>query len=251
MPAPTRAVDDAEDTHESAPRGLLLVEGPQAGSTPTGTAAVELVSCLALNPGADHHAIDDALWPGRLVNKQMRNAVISRTRSWLGKDSEGEAYFPRVQDTGESRYRLAQASTCDGKTFQNFARTGLARHDEDGEFDLRRALALVRGRPFAAIDPQRYARAEPAVQEMVSAVADVASELSTRCREAADYPGALWAAHQGLLAAEENEVLHRQVFRAHHAAGDVEALRVTAARLAKINEGRRGSRHGGGDRLVP
>lgn len=37
------------------------------------SAAVELVSYLAINPGADHHAVDDALWPGRLVNKQMGN----------------------------------------------------------------------------------------------------------------------------------------------------------------------------------
>ncbi|WP_260146617.1 bacterial transcriptional activator domain-containing protein [Streptomyces sp. 2132.2] len=218
--------------------GRVVIEGA-AGRIDSSrqSAAVELVSYLALNPGADHHAIDDALWPGRLVNKQMRNAVISRTRSGLGKDADGEAYFPRGQDTGDSRYRLAQTVTCDWTTFQNFARTGLARHDEDGELALRRALALVRGRPFAAIDPQRYAWAEPAVQEMVSAIADVAYELSTRRREAADYTGALWAAHQGLLAAEENELLHRQVFLAHHAARDVDALREAAARLARINEG--------------
>ncbi|MFD9078183.1 LysM peptidoglycan-binding domain-containing protein [Streptomyces erythrochromogenes] len=242
VPAPTRATDDADDTEATAPTVLLLgrvvIEGA-AGRIDSNrqSAAVELVSYLALNPGADHHAIDDALWPGRLVNKQMRNAVISRTRSWLGKDADGQAYFPRVQDTGDSRYRLAQAVTCDWKTFQNLARIGLARHDEDGHLALRRALALVRGRPFAAIDPQRYAWAEPAVQEMVSAVADVAYELSTRRREAADHTGALWAAHQGLIAAEENELLHRQVFLAHHAAGDMDALRDSAARLARINEG--------------
>ncbi|MEW1699343.1 MULTISPECIES: LysM peptidoglycan-binding domain-containing protein [unclassified Streptomyces] len=242
VPAPTRAADDTDGPEGGAPMvrllGRVVIEGA-AGRIDSNrqSAAVELVSYLALNPGVDHHAIDDALWPGRLVNKQMRNAVISRTRSWLGKDADGEAYFPRVQDTGDSRYRLAQAVTCDWKTFQNFARTGLARHDEDGELALRRALALVRGRPFAAIDPQRYAWAEPAIQEMVSAIADVAYELSTRRREAADYAGALWAAHQGLLAAEENELLHRQVFLAHHAAGDVDALREAAARLARINEG--------------
>ncbi|MFE1556117.1 LysM peptidoglycan-binding domain-containing protein [Streptomyces sp. NPDC058734] len=245
VPAPARAADDLDDTettYGTAPTVLLLgrvaIEGV-AGRIDSNrqSAAVELVSYLALNPGADHHAIDDALWPGRLVNKQMRNAVISRTRSWLGKDTEGEAYFPRVQDTGDSRYRLASAVTCDWKTFQSFARTGLARHDEDGDLNLRRALALVRGRPFAAIDPQRYAWAEPAVQEMISAITDVAYELSTRRREAADYAGALWAAHQGLVAAEENELLHRQVFLAHHAAGDVDALREAAGRLARINEG--------------
>ncbi|MFF2305990.1 LysM peptidoglycan-binding domain-containing protein [Streptomyces sp. NPDC058128] len=201
------------------------------------SAAVELTSYLALNPGVDHHAIDDALWPGRLVNKQMRNSVISRTRSWLGKNADGDAYFPRVQDTGDSRYRLSHTVTCDWHQFQILARTGLARYDEDGDLALRRALTIVRGRPFAAIDPRRYAWAEPAVQEMVSAITDVAYELSTRRREAADYAGALWAANQGLLAAEENELLHRQVFLAHHGAGDVEALRVAAARLTRINDG--------------
>ncbi|MFI8769434.1 LysM peptidoglycan-binding domain-containing protein [Streptomyces sp. NPDC053792] len=242
VPAQATALDAAEDQYDTVPTVLLLgpvtIEGA-GGRIDSNrlSAAIELVSYLALNPGADHHAIDDALWPGRLVNKQMRNAVISRTRSWLGKNNQGEAYFPRVQDTGDSRYRLAQAVTCDWRTFQHFARTGLARHDEDGDLALRRALALVRGRPFAAIDPQRYAWAEPVIQEMVSAIADVAYELSTRRREGADYAGALWAAHQGLHAAEENELLHRQVFLAHHAAGDVDALREAAARLARINEG--------------
>ncbi|MEV7442895.1 LysM peptidoglycan-binding domain-containing protein [Streptomyces sp. NPDC091204] len=241
VPAPARAADDADDTAVTAPMVLLLgrvvIEGA-AGRIDSNrqSAAVELVSYLALNPGADHHAVDDALWPGRLVNKQMRNAVISRTRSWLGKDADGEAFFPRVHDTGDSRYRLAQAVTCDWRKFQHLARIGLARHDEEGDLALSRALALVRGRPFAAIDPQRYAWAEPVIQEMISAIADVAYELSTRRREAGDNPGALWSARQGLLAAEENELLHRQVFLAHHAAGDLGALREAAAHLARINE---------------
>ncbi|WP_199920901.1 hypothetical protein [Streptomyces sp. NRRL S-237] len=111
VPTPTRAADDADDTQATSPAVLLLgrvvIDGAIGGiDSNLQSAAVELVSYLALNPGADHHAIDDALWPGRLVNKQMRNAVISRTRSWLGKDADGEAYFPRVQDTGDSRYRL-------------------------------------------------------------------------------------------------------------------------------------------------
>ncbi|WP_331718389.1 LysM peptidoglycan-binding domain-containing protein [Streptomyces sp. NBC_00624] len=198
--------------------------------------ATELVTYLALNSGVDHHAIDDALWPGQIVNKTMRNAVISRARSWLGKDPDANAYFPRVQDTGDNRYRLGADVTCDWTRFQRFARTGLARHDEDGDLALRRALALVRGRPFTGIDPQRYAWAEPAIQEMVSAIVDVAHELSSRRCEAGDFTGALWSARQGLLAAEESEMLHRQVFLAHHGAGDIDALRAAAARLARINE---------------
>ncbi|MFD7337829.1 hypothetical protein ACFV98_17740 [Streptomyces violascens] len=166
----------------------------------------------------------------------MRNAVISRTRSWLGKDAEGNAHLPRVQDTGDSRYRLAPSVTCDWTHFQRFARTGLGRHNEDGDLALRRALSLVRGRPFTGIDAHRYAWAQPVIEEMVSAVVGVAYELSTRRREADDLPGALWAAKRGLLAAEESELLHRQIFLAHHAVGDIDALRGAAVRLARINE---------------
>ncbi|MEV5203207.1 LysM peptidoglycan-binding domain-containing protein [Streptomyces sp. NPDC053720] len=249
IPAPAPATADepaapeplTELPAEASPAVLLLgpisIEGASGRiDSSRRSAGIELTAFLALNPGVDRHAIDDALWPGRLVNKQMRNAVISRTRSWLGKDTDSNAHLPRVQDTGDSRYRLGTAVTCDWTRFQRLARTGLARHDEDGDLALRRALALVRGRPFTGIDPQRYAWAEPVIQEMVSAIVDVAYELSTRCREANDIPGALWAAHRGLLAAEESEMLHRQIFLAHHTAGDITALREAAARLARIND---------------
>nr|WTB28424.1 hypothetical protein OG781_01490 [Streptomyces sp. NBC_00830]WTB35658.1 hypothetical protein OG781_45090 [Streptomyces sp. NBC_00830] len=118
----------------------VLVLGPISIEGATGRidsnrvrTATELVTYLALNSGVDHHAIDDALWPGQIVNKTMRNAVISRARSWLGKDPDANAYFPRVQDTGDNRYRLGAAVTCDWTRFQRFARTGLARYNEDGD----------------------------------------------------------------------------------------------------------------------
>lgn len=148
----------------------------------------------------------------------------------------GSLPLTRVQDTGDNRYRLGAAVPCDWTRFQRLARTGLARHDADGDLALRRALALVRGRPFTGIDPQRYVWAEPAIQEMVSTIVDVAHELSSRRCEAGDCTGALWSARQGLLAAEESEMLHRQVFLAHHAAGDIDAMLAAAARLARINE---------------
>ncbi|MER7658231.1 hypothetical protein [Streptomyces albidoflavus] len=240
-PLPAPPTQESLGTAPTGPTVLLL--GPVSVDGAVGridssrrNAGTELVAFLALNPGVDHHAIDDALWPGRLVGKEMRNAVVSRTRSWLGKDTDGHLHFPRVQDAGDSRYRLGPQVSCDWTRFQDLARTGLAHHDEDGTLALRHALSLVRGRPFGGIDPTRYAWAEPAIQEMVSAIVDVAYELSTRCREASDFPGALWAARRGLLAAEESELLHRQLFLAHHAADDLEGLREAATRLARINE---------------
>ncbi|MER8160040.1 LysM peptidoglycan-binding domain-containing protein [Streptomyces sp. NPDC094472] len=241
IPAPGPKATSPEPAAATGPAVQLL--GPIAIEGATGRVdsnrkrtGTELAAFLALNPGVDHHGIDEALWPGQIVNKTMRNSVISRLRSWLGTDDDGKAHLPRVQDTGDHRYRLGPHVTCDWTQFQQHARKGLHNATEDGDLALRQALALVRGRPFTAIDPQRYAWAEPAIQEMVSAIADVAYELSTRRREASDVPGALWAARQGLLAAEENELLHRALFLAHHTAGDIDALRKAAAHLARINE---------------
>ncbi|MFC7830910.1 hypothetical protein [Streptomyces sp. NPDC057375] len=225
----------------SGPAVLLL--GPLTIEGATGrvdsnrkSVATELLAFLALHPGSDHHAVDSALWPASRVNKEMRNAVISRARSWLGTDTDGNQHLPRVQNTPDKRYRLGPHVTCDWLTFQHHARQGLTDHSEDGDLALRRALALVRGRPFAGMDPQRYAWAEPTIQEMISAITDVAVELSTRRREARDPRGALWAAHQGLLAVEDSETLYRAVFLAHHAVGDIDALRSAAERLRAIND---------------
>ncbi|MEW1913828.1 LysM peptidoglycan-binding domain-containing protein [Kitasatospora sp. NPDC085895] len=240
IPRPTPGNMPAGTSTTEGPAVLLL--GPIAVEGATGRiesnrrrTATELVAYLALNPGVDHHHIDAALWPGQMVSKQVRNAAISRARTWLGTAPNGTAHLPRVQDTNDSRYRLSPTVDCDWHTFQHHARTGLADPSEDGDLALRRALALVRGRPFTGIDPGRYTWAEPAIQGMVSEITHAAHELSTRRLQARDIPGALWAAQRGLLAAEENELLHRCLFRAHHAAGDTQALRACAARLAAIN----------------
>ncbi|MFI0813892.1 hypothetical protein [Streptomyces echinatus] len=217
--------------------GPLTIEGANGrADSNRKSVATELLAFLALHPGSDHHAVDSALWPASRVSKEMRNAVISRARSWLGTDADGNQHLPRVQNTPDKRYRLGPHVTCDWTTFQRHARRGLADTTEAADLALRQALALVRGRPFAGMDPQRYAWAEPIIQDMVSVITDVASELSTRRREAGDIPGALQAARQGMLAVEDSETLYRALFLAHHAAGDIDALREAAARLRRIND---------------
>ncbi|MEV6726214.1 hypothetical protein AB0M94_35395 [Streptomyces xanthochromogenes] len=248
--APTRAIHAsvlARTSHGTpTPEATTAADGPTVlllgPLTVEGTAkrvdsnrmsrSIELAAFLALNPGADRHAIDYALWPTKIRDSARRDQAVSRTRSWLGQE-----HFPRISKTGDARYRLGPHVTCDWSHFQDLARTGHADHTEDGNLALRRALALVRGRPFAATDPGRYEWAAPVIEDMISAIGHAAAELSTRCREAGDIPGALWAARRGLLAAADNELLHRQIFLAHHAAGDIDALRQAAANLAKINEG--------------
>ncbi|MFI6689030.1 hypothetical protein [Streptomyces sp. NPDC050485] len=244
VPAPALTPDrttNPEDTTAADDGPAVLLLGPLKVE---GTAkrvdsnrmsrSVELAAFLALNPGADRHALDYALWPTKYRDPNRRDQAVSRTRSWLGKE-----HFPRISKTGDARYRLGPRVTCDWVRFQDLARIGHADHTEDGNLALRRALALVRGRPFAATDPARYEWAVPVIEDMISAIGHAAAELSTRCREAGDITGALWAARRGLLAAADNELLHRQIFLAHHAAGDIDALRQAAATLAKINEGER------------
>ncbi|MFF0629932.1 LysM peptidoglycan-binding domain-containing protein [Streptomyces sp. NPDC004296] len=235
-PGPTAPAAEATDGPTILLLGPVALEGA-AGRVDSSRVApsTELATYLYLHPDVDHHAIDNALWPASRVGKGMRTAVVSRLRVWLGQDTGGRHYFPRLQDTDGHRYRLSGV-TCDWTRFQHHARTGLADTSEDGNLALRRALALVRGRPFSAVDPQRYGWAEPVIQEMCEAIVDTALELSDRLREAGDHAGALWAAGRGLLACEESEALHRAVFRAHHAAGDLDALREAAARLTRIND---------------
>ena len=242
VPNPARTphgTPDPEATTETDDGPTVLLLGPL---TVEGTSkrvdsnrmsrSIELAAFLALNPGADRHAVDYALWSTKRRDSARRDQAVSRTRSWLGQE-----HFPRISKTGDARYRLGPRVTCDWSRFQDLARTGHADHTEDGNLALRRALALVRGRPFAATDPGRYEWAVPVIEDMISAIGHAAAELSTRCREAGDIPGALWAARRGLLAAADNELLHRQIFLAHHAAGDIDALRQAAANLAKVNEG--------------
>ncbi|WP_327071864.1 LysM peptidoglycan-binding domain-containing protein [Kitasatospora sp. NBC_01302] len=217
--------------------GPLSIEGA-AGTIGSNRrrAATELIVYLALNPGADHHAVDEALWPGQITSRNVRNSLTSRARSWLGTAPDGTPHLPHFQDTPDNRYRLARTVTVDWDQFLRLARAGHADPGEDGTLALRHALALVRGRPLAATDPGRYAWAEHAIQGMISEITHAAHELATRCLETGDIPGTLWAARRGLLAGEDNEILHRMVFRAHHAAGDTDALHTAIAHLRQVNE---------------
>lgn len=145
--------------------------------------------------------------------------------------------LPRIQDNPDRRYRLGPNVTSDWEKFKNLALQGKADRGEDGDLALRRALSLVRGRPLSATDTTRYTWATTDIEEMLAAIVDTAHHLSTRRREAGDTSGALWAAHRGLLADDSNEILHRAIFRAHHQAGDIAALRDAAHRLRTINDG--------------
>ncbi|MBY8889426.1 LysM peptidoglycan-binding domain-containing protein [Streptomyces sp. PTM05] len=188
----------------------------------------EIAAWMVLHPGRDHLALDEAIWPGREVSRKTRNPWISRLRGWLGTAPDGSQHLPPIATTADARYRLANSVTSDWQQFQALVAEGT----NDA---LHQALRLVRGRPFAAVRPRRYVWAEPLIQEMISAIVDVAAELGNRYLGIGDPRGALWAATNGLDAAPEAEQLHRILFRAHHALGDREALERAVLRLDDLN----------------
>lgn len=215
------------------PRVLFLgpvhVEGADDGAAPgRRRRATELVAYLALHGGATSHQVDEALWPGRRVAKNTRNPFVSRVRQWLGRTPDGEAYLPLVADDGE--YRLRPEVTCDWHDFVCLARRGLA-EGAGGVDDLSAALQLVRGRPFLGIDPATYTWAEADIQEMISAIVDVAHVLSVRLCEAGDHRGAQEAAAKGLVVEPCSELLYRDAIRAAAARGDRDEVERLADRL--------------------
>ncbi len=228
LPAPTASLAP------TAPRLLLLgpvvVEGADDQAVPNRRRQLtELVAYLALHPGPTYHQLDEAMWPGKRVGNGTRNALTSRTRRWLGHTPSGQPYLPTFTDTGD--YHLHQAVRCDWDDFTGLARQGLAAAGPEGAADLTAALALVRGRPFVGVDPRRYTWAEADLQQMISAIVDVAHVLAGMRLAAGDHRGAQEAAATGLLAEPCSEVLYRDAIRAAAMRGDLEEVHRLADRL--------------------
>jgi LysM repeat protein/DNA-binding SARP family transcriptional activator len=236
LPAPPEGVSGDGGTPfdgGQAPRvnvlGRVQIGGALKGASSNRRArATEFLAYLALHPGASAHEIDEAIWPGRRVAKEMRNSFVSRVRHWLGSDPDGQPFLPLVGDHGD--YRLSAEVSCDWHDFLRFAREGLASGPVGADL-LARALSLVRARPFLGIDPTTYNWAEADTQEMVSAVVDVAHVLSVLQLGRGDARAAQDAAARGLLVEPGSEILHCDAIRAAAARGDSEEIARLSARL--------------------
>ncbi|WP_234315793.1 LysM peptidoglycan-binding domain-containing protein [Streptomyces sp. NRRL F-5527] len=199
---------------------------------------LEIAAWLVLHPGLGRQDLDNAIWPGLRKTSSTRNTAMSRLRSWLGPnphvpaDDPRSAYLPAVTD---GIYRLGPAVTSDWDRFKELYQQGMHHDGQDADVALAHALALVRGRPFADIDPSKYAWAEADIQEMISAIVDVAHELAERRRQVRDYRAAAQAVTKGMLVDSQSELLYRDLFTICHEMGDREGLERAAAQLARIN----------------
>ncbi|NGN63212.1 LysM peptidoglycan-binding domain-containing protein [Streptomyces sp. A7024] len=192
--------------------------------------SLKIAAFLALHPLSTMEALDAAIWPNSNPGKGTRGPAVGRLRRWLGKAPDGHAYFPLVADSND-RYTLAEDVACDWHQFQEFYRAGVNATGDDADLALRRALALVRGVPFADFE---WPWAADLAMEMTQAIHDAAHLLAERCLNAKDYRGGIWAVDQGLKVDDISEVLHRDKFRLYAAAGDFAGLRRAAERLERI-----------------
>jgi hypothetical protein len=138
--------------------------------------------------------------------------AIGRLREWLGAGPGGRPVNLR----------------CDWDDFQALRARGLANSGRNGDTALARALALVRGAPFAEA---AYPWAEALRSGMTAAVVDVAHELTLRRLCARDHRGAEAAVRRGLVAEPDAELLLRDLVLVHADAGDGPQLQRTVARL--------------------
>jgi LysM repeat protein len=195
--------DDPRVARVEQPSRLLLlgpVELAGAGRLRR-SQVLNLLTFLALHPrGVDRHQLLAALWPEQAPSLQTMRNRISETRRLLdGGITDGPIW------------RLTDKVSTDWAQF-----TALAAGDIDEQ---RRALQLVRGRPFTGLDDADWIDLEGIRSEVEAAIVDVALTVTTHDLDTANYPGALDAARAGLAASRYEERLHRAAIRAATAQG--------------------------------
>ena len=217
---------------------VLLLLGPidlvgARGQLPPRAAKQCLEYCgwLLEHPGTTAQAMGSAL----LVAEGTRRSNMSRLRTWLGADEDGQAYLP---DAYSGRILLHASVSSDWQRLQILTAAGVNRTSDSG---LRSALELVRGAPLADAAPGQWHWAEELRTDMSSAVRDIGVELAGRANEAGDLEIARWAAARALAAAPGDELLMTARIRTEHLAGNRAADRAAdpAARGPGTDTGRR------------
>ncbi|MEU0788472.1 LysM peptidoglycan-binding domain-containing protein [Amycolatopsis sp. NPDC005961] len=225
-------------THE-IPTPAIRLLGPVSltGVDPTAVEAkkinrlTELAAFLSLHPGANADEIsrqlgtDTAPW-----SAATRQGYISRLRTWLGRDANGELYLPNV-DARRGGYRLSDSFESDWDQFRDLSRRGLADPETSVDY-LKQAMELVSGLPLSNVPADRYAWSSWIQREMIDAVVEVAHALAAVSLAAGDLTTARRAAGRGIQADPVSELLYRDLLRAEHRAGNAAAVREITDRLS-------------------
>ena len=241
------AVVDEEDLVPAAevqtmplPAPKILVMGPvelvNAGGKVESSKRgrlLEYAAYLALNPGASHTAIDDAIWPNRKSqdNLNTRNTATSKLRSWLGRTPEGEDYLPRHQSG--NGYGFLPSVRTDVDVWNELLVDGpLSAPTEN----LAEALKLVRGRPFEGHHPRYYGWSERIAQRLISEIVDASYELSRRRLMEGRWRAAEEAVVVGLSIEPAQERLWRMRILAAHESRNAAAEKEAIDRMLTITQ---------------
>lgn len=164
--------------------------------------------CSLLGPDADHPRPTDSV-----------RQLITRTRKRLGQARDGQEYIIHL---GSGIYVPHGDLSLDWATFSGLARRGRAERRRE---DLRLAMALVRGEPFA--DCYHWWIEVGLIETIRAEIIDTAELLAQLELAAGDPRAAAHAARTGLSAETAAEQLWRMLMRAEYEAGNPEG--VTAA----------------------
>ena len=177
-------------------------------------ACMEYCAWLLEHPGTTASAMSQGL----MVAEGTRRSNMSRLRSWLGQDKDGNSYLPEAYS---GRIWLHAAVTSDWHRVRQLISSGV----EDVETStLLETLELVRGAPLADAAPGQWHWAEEVRTDMVSVMRDIGLIASDRCLKQGDIDRARWAANRALVAAPEDELLLGSKVRIEHAAGNKMAM---------------------------
>ncbi len=214
---PNREEDSMTEptSHPGPPR--LLVLGPVVlvgaqGRIPTRAIkqCEEYCGWLLEHPGRSSSAMVSSL----LVAETTRRSNMSRLRSWLGHDRDGEPFLP---DAYTGRIALHPQVSSDWEELQLLISGGVNRTTNQA---LVEGLDLVRGAPLADAAPGQWHWAEQWRQDMISTIRDMACVLAERAVQTQDWDVARWAVAKGLVVAPADELLACAQIRTEFAAGD-------------------------------
>ncbi len=161
--------------------------------------------CSLLGPDADHPKPADSV-----------RQLITRTRKRLGQARDGQEYIIHV---GSGIYVPHGDLALDWASFTSLARRGRAQRRPE---DLRAAMALVRGEPFA--DCYHWWIDIALVETIRAEIIDTADLLAQLELSVKDPRAAARAARAGLAAEPAAEQLWRALMRAEHEAGNAEGV---------------------------
>ena len=222
-------MEAAMDPDRTVHHPILQLLGPiellgATGAVPARAArqCLEYCAWLLENPGKTAQAMVSAL----AVAEGTRRSNMSRLRSWLGNNPDGEAYLP---DAYTGRITLHPAVSSDWQRMQILTSSGVNRASDDS---LHAALELVRGAPLADAAPGQWHWAEELRTDMISCVRDIGVELADRALLVGDLERARWAAARALLAAPGDELLLAMRIRTEHQAGNAAETERLSLQLA-------------------